>query len=70
MFLAAARGHRNVRLMCNVVVEILCRYEIECLLRIASFDNLMIDVHVGTPMQAYMCDIANESLDCDMTPRY
>ena len=59
-----------MKLMCNVIVEILCEYEIECLLRITSFNNLMIDVHVDTLAQAYMCDIANESLDYDMTPRY
>ena len=57
-------------LICNVIVEILCGYEIECLLRIASFDNLMIDVHVGTLAQDYTGGISNESLDCDMTPRY
>ena len=35
-------------LICNVIVEILCEYKNIRLLRIASFDNLMIDVHVGT----------------------
>ena len=59
-----------MKLMFNVIVEILCGYEIECLLRIASIDNPMIDVHVDTLMKAYTRDIANESLDCDMTPRY
>ena len=56
--------------MCNVIVEILCEYKNVCLLRIASFDNLMVDVYVSTLTQAYTCDIANESLNCDMTPRY
>ena len=59
-----------MRLMCNVIVEILYGYEIESLLRIASFDNFMIDVHVSTLAEAYTCDIANKSLDYDMTPRY
>ena len=59
-----------MRLMCNVIVKILCEYEIECLLRISSFDNLMIDVHVGTLVQTYTCDIANENLDGNMTIRY
>ena len=40
-------------LMCNVMVEILCGYIKVCLLRIAGFDNLIIDVHVGTFAQAY-----------------
>ena len=57
-------------LMCNVIVKILCEYKNVCLLRIASFNNLMVDVHVGTLTQAYTCDIANESLNCYMTPRY
>ena len=70
MFLAAARGHGNVRLMFNIIFEILCEYEIECLFRIASFDNLMIHVHVDTLVQTCTCDIANGSLDCDMIPRY
>ena len=40
------------------------------LLRIASFDNLIVDVCVGTLTQAYTCDIVNESLNYDMMPRY
>ena len=52
--------------MCNVIVEISCEYKNVCLWRIANFDNLMVDVHVGTHTQAYTCDIANESLNCDM----
>ena len=39
-------------------------------MRIDNYDELMIDVYVGTLAQAYTCDIANESLNCDMTPRY
>ena len=57
-------------LMYNVTVEILCEHKNVYLLRIASFDNLMVDIHVGTLTQAYTCDIANESLNCDMTQRY
>ena len=34
--------------MCNGTVEILCGYGIEFLIRIASCDILMIDVHIGT----------------------
>ena len=69
-------SHRSERslhcevIMCNVIVEILCEYKNVCLLRITSFDNLMVDVHVGTLTQAYTCDITNESLNRDMAPRY
>ena len=38
-------------LMCNVIVEILCEYKKVCLLRMASFENLMVDVYVGTLTQ-------------------
>ena len=69
-------SHRNGRslhcevLICSLIVEILCEYKNVCLLRIARFDNLMVNVHVGTLTQAYTCDIANKSLNCDMTLRY
>ena len=57
-------------LMYNVIVEILCEYKNVCLLRIVNFDNLMVDVRVGTLAQVYTCDITNESLNYDMTQRY
>ena len=41
-----------------------------CLMRIDSYDELMIDVRNGTLTYVYVCDITNESLDFDMTPRY
>ena len=40
------------------------------LVRITSFDNLMVDVYVGILTQAYPWDIANKSLNCNMMPRY
>ena len=57
-------------LMCDLLVKVLCGHDNVCLLRIDSFDSLMIDVHVGTLAQAYIYDIANESLNCDITLRY
>ena len=54
-------------LTCNVIVEILCRYDKVCLL---SIDNLMIDVHDGTLAYAYIHDVANKSLNYNMMPRY
>ena len=41
-----------------------------CLMRIDSYDELMSDVRDGTLTCAYTCDIANESLDFDLTLRY
>ena len=39
-------------------------------MRIDSYDGLMSDVRDGMLTYAYTCDIANESLDFDMAPRY
>ena len=39
-----------------------------CLTRIDSYDELMSDVRNGTLIYVYTCDVANESLDFDMTP--
>ena len=41
-----------------------------CLMRIDSYDELMSDVCDDTLTYAYTCNIANESLDFDMTPGY
>ena len=41
-----------------------------CLMRIDSYDELMSDVCNGTLTYVYTCDIANESLDFDMTLVY
>ena len=41
-----------------------------CLMRIDSYDELMIHVRNGTLTYVHTCDIANESLDFDMTPGY
>ena len=57
-------------LICNVIVEMLCRYDKEGLLSIDNIDNLMIDVHDGTLAYAYICDVANKSLNCNIMPRY
>ena len=40
-------------LMCDINVEMLCWYDNVCLVRIDNYDNLMNNVHVGTPTQAY-----------------
>ena len=40
-------------MMCDINVEILCRYDNVCLVRIDNYDNLMNNVHVGTLAQAY-----------------
>ena len=40
-------------LMCDINVEMLCQYDNVCLVRIDSYENLMNNVHVGTPAQAY-----------------
>ena len=40
------------------------------MLSIDTIENLMIDVYDGILTYTYTCDIANESLDCDMTLRY
>ena len=40
-------------LMCDINVEMLCWYDNVCLVRIDSYDNLMNDVYVGTPVEAY-----------------
>ena len=40
----------------------LCRYDYVCLMRIDGYDDLIIDVHIGTLSQACTWDIANESL--------
>ena len=53
-----------------VTVELLCWYVNICLVRIDSYDDGMYIVHVGTLAQAYTWDIANESLSCDMMPKY
>ena len=41
-------------------------------MRIESYDELVSDVRNGTLTYIYIytCDIANESLDFDMTPGY
>ena len=41
-----------------------------CLMRIDSYDELMSDVCDDTLSYTYTCDIANESLDFDMTSGY
>ena len=56
--------------MCYIIIEMLYWNNYVCLMRIDSYDELMSDVRDVTLTYAYMCDIANESLDCDMTPRY
>ena len=40
-----------------------------CLVWIDSYDDVMYVVYVGTLAQAYICNIANESLSCDMTQK-
>ena len=50
--------HSERSLLCDIVtcdinVEILCWYDNVCLVRINNVDNLMNNVHVGTPAQAY-----------------
>ena len=57
-------------LTCNVLVEMLCRYDKVCLLSTDNIDNLMIDVRDGTLAYTYICDIANKSLNCNMMTRY
>ena len=57
-------------LTCNVIVEILCRYDKVCLLSIDNIDNLMIYEHDGTLAYAYICDVPNKSLNCNMMLRY
>ena len=55
--------------MYDVNVELLCWYVNICSVRIESYDDGMYIVHVGTLAQAYIWDIANESLSCDMMPK-
>ena len=57
-------------LTCNVIVEMLCRYDKVCLLSIDNINNLMIDIHNGTLAYAYICDVVNKSQNCNMMPRY
>ena len=40
-------------LMYDINIEMLCWFDNVCLVRIDSYDNLMNNVHVGTPAQAY-----------------
>ena len=40
------------------------------LMRINSYDESMSNVRDGTLPYTYTCDVANESLDFDMTPGY
>ena len=56
--------------MHDVNVELLCLYVNVCLVRIDSCDDVMFVVYVGILAQAYTCDIANETLRCDMMPKY
>ena len=53
-------------LTCNIIVEMLCRYDKVCLLSIDNIDNWMIDVHDGVLAYTYISDIANKSLSCKM----
>ena len=55
---------------CYIIIEMLCWKDYIYLMRIDSYDELMSHVHGGTLTYAYTCDIADESLDFDMTPRY
>ena len=57
-------------LMCNIIVEMLCRYGMVCLLSIDNIDNLIIDVDVVHLNTLNINDIANRSLSCNMLPRY
>ena len=57
-------------MMYDVNVELLCWYVNVCLVRIDGYDDVMYVVRVGTLAQAYTWDIANESLNCDMMPKY
>ena len=56
--------------MCYIIIEMLCWNDYIYLMRIDSYDELMSDVRYGTLIYAYTCDIANESLDFDMTLGY
>ena len=47
---------------CYVIIEMLYWNNYICLMIIDSYDELMSDVHNGTFICVYMCDIANESL--------
>ena len=53
-----------------MIIKMLCWNDYVCLMRIDSYDEMMSDVHDSTLTFTYTCDIANESLDFDMTPRY
>ena len=55
---------------CCIIIEMVCWNGYVCLMRIDSYDELMIDVWDGTLTYAYTCEITNESLDFNMTPRY
>ena len=69
----SCRSERSLaceNLMCNVIVETLCRYDKICLLSIDNIDNLMIGVHLHTHIYIYIYDIANKNLNCNMMPRY
>ena len=53
-----------------IIFEMLCWNDYICLMRIDSYDELMSDVRNGTLTYVYTYDIANKSLDFDMTPGY
>ena len=39
--------------ICDINVEMLCWYDNVSLVRIDNYDNLMNNVHIGTPVEAY-----------------
>ena len=51
--------------MGDINVEMLCWYDNVCLVRIDRYANMMNNVHIGTPAQAYTLYIANDSLNYD-----
>ena len=68
--------HRSERsLSCDfwtyyIIIEMLYWNNYICLMIINGYDELMSDVCNSAPTYLYTCDIANESLDFDMTPGY
>ena len=57
-------------MMYDVNIKMLCWYDNVCLVSTDSYDDVMYIVHFDTLAQTYIWNITNESLSCDMTPKY